>query len=504
MSRHLRLRSTVFGVVLLGAVMLPLGGRIASSPAARKAPGAGRLTARLAATRLAPAQASEVRLDYRFHRPSARFSYLLQRKRGGKWIALRSVTLKGRLTGAHSTTVRHIFGQRAIRAGAYRLRLRSDLNLVSLRFSIFTARPVTGVTGVSAGGMVTCILVHGGGVKCWGYNVDGELGDSTMTSSSTPVSVGGVTGAIAVNSGYKHSCVVYPAGTISCWGTNQEGELGNSTLTNSSTPISVNGLSGVVASSSGAAHTCALLANGSLYCWGDNETGELGINSLNRSKPYGIASPVQVGAVSNAVDVSAGFLNTCVLISGGSIKCWGYNADGQVGNGTVSPARPHAVPSPVHVSGITKAVAISAGAFHTCALIADGGVECWGYIATSDIPPKALLNSSYPRQVAGIGKAISISSGGFHTCALIAGGTVKCWGEDQFGQLGDGRLRDSAKPVTVLGIKHAVSISSGVLHSCAVLAGGAVKCWGGNNEGELGTGTLTASSVPLSVVQRTR
>jgi alpha-tubulin suppressor-like RCC1 family protein len=504
MSSHLRLRSTLFGVVVLGVAMLPIGGRITSSPAARKAPGAGRLRATLAATRLAPTQASEIGLDYRFHHPSSRFSYLLQRKRGGRWIALRSVKLKGRFTGTHSTTVKHIFGQKAIRAGAYRLRLRSDQNLVSLRFSVFAARLVTDATSVSAGGMVTCILVRGGDAKCWGYNLEGELGDSSAKSSLTPVSVGGVTGAIAVNSGFKHSCAVYASGALSCWGTNLAGELGNGTLTDSSTPISVSGLSGVVASSSGAAHTCALLANGSLYCWGDNETGELGINSLNQSEPYGVSSPVRVSAVSNAVAVSAGFLNTCVLISGGTVDCWGYNADGQVGNGTVSPTRPHAVPSPVHVSGITNAVAISAGAFHTCALITGGTVDCWGYITASDLASKPLLNSAVPVQVPGITNAVSISSGGFHTCALIAGGAVKCWGADQYGQLGDGKFRDSATPVTVLGIKHAVSISSGALHSCALISAGAVKCWGGNDEGELGTGTLTASPRPLSVVQPIR
>jgi alpha-tubulin suppressor-like RCC1 family protein len=483
--------------------MLPLGGRIASSPAARTAPGAGRLSARLAATRLAPTQASEIGLDYRFHHPSSRFSYLLQRKRDGRWIALRSVRLKGRFTGTHSTTVKHIFGQRAIRAGAYRLRLRSDRNLVSLRFSIFAAQPVKDATSVSAGGAQTCILVRGGGVKCWGYNLDGELGDNSAMNSSMPVSVGGISGAIAVNSGYKHSCVVSTAGTISCWGTNSDGELGNGTLTNSSTPISVGGLSGVVATSSGAAHTCALLANGSLYCWGDNETGELGINSLNWAKPYGVSSPVRVSTVSNAVAVSAGFLDTCALISGGTIECWGYNADGQIGNGTVSPTRPHAVPSPTRVVGITTAIAISAGAFHTCALISGGTVECWGYITASDLSSKPLLNSAIPVQVPGITNAVSISSGGFHTCALIADGAVKCWGADQYGELGNGTFRDSAEPVTVLGIKHAVSISSGALHSCALIAAGAVKCWGGNDEGELGTGTLTASPRPLSVVQPT-
>ena len=129
MPRHLRLCTTVFGVVLMGAVLLPVGGRVAPSSAASKPPG-GRISAKLAATRLAPAQASEIKLDYRFNRPSARFSYQLQRKRGGKWIELRSARHKGRLKGKHSTTVKRIFGKKAIRAGNYRMRIHSDRNLV--------------------------------------------------------------------------------------------------------------------------------------------------------------------------------------------------------------------------------------------------------------------------------------------------------------------------------------------------------------------------------------
>ena len=497
-NRHGGRRLAVFGLAVLGmAVSLMIGGAASFGAAPVKAP----LTAHLAATTLASAQAGEIGLSFRFHRPSSRFSLLLERRQRAKWLPLRSVTLKGRFTGVRRSTVKKVFGNRAVRTGSYRLRLSSDAGSVSLRFSVFAADAVTGATGVSAGGTLTCILVANGGVECWGRNSDGELGNGTATSSKTPVTVSGISGAVAVNTGYKHACVLFGTGTISCWGYNKVGELGNGTTTNSSTPIPVNGLSGVVNSASGAAHTCALLASGDLYCWGDNEVGELGIGTLNQREPYGISLPTHVSEISNAVSVSAGFLHTCALISGGSVECWGYNRDGQVGDGTINKVRPYADPSPVRVSGITQAVAISAGAFHTCALIAGGSVWCWGYVVSSDFSVGQLLNSAVPVQVAGVKDAIAISSGGVHTCALIAGGTVECWGANEFGQLGNGNTLDSAKPVTVKGIRNAVAISSGGSHSCAVLAGGAVKCWGRNEEGKLGTGTLTTSSVPISAVR---
>lgn len=313
--------------------------------------------------------------------------------------------------------------------------------------------------------------------------------------------VKGIATATSVDVGYRHVCAVLSGGALTCWGDNALGELGDGTLSNSSVPRPVLGLAGVVGGTSGAAGACAVLTGGSIECWGDNETGELGIGTINSRKPYGVTTPVLVDAISNANAVSGGFLHTCALISGGAIDCWGYNQDGQVGNGTISSQRPFAVTTPVQVSGITNAVTISAGDFHTCALLPDGTVDCWGYIASSNIAGLPLLDSSTPVQIAGIHHAIAVSSGGFHSCALISNGTVECWGENLFGQLGDGTEIDSSIPVTVVGINNAVAIDLGGTHSCAVLSGGAVKCWGDNQYGQLGNGTTNGSSTPVSVVR---
>ena len=208
------------------------------------------------------------------------------------------------------------------------------------------------------------------------------------------------------------------------------GELGNGTLDNSAIPVAVGGLTGAVVSSSGGGFTCAVITGGTLSCWGDNETGELGIGMVTSAKPYGLPLPVQVSQITSATDVSAGFLHTCALISGGTIDCWGYNLDGQVGNGTITVYRPHAITTPVQVNAITSAVAVSSGAFHTCALISGGHVDCWGYNLGGVLGNGTLDNSAIPVAVVGMKRAVAISSGGFHSCALISGGSVECWGAE--------------------------------------------------------------------------
>jgi alpha-tubulin suppressor-like RCC1 family protein len=439
-------------------------------------------------------------LAYRFNRVGRRLSILLQQEQSGAWITIRNAGSSRYFKGTRRTSVEQLFGGRSLDPGSYRLLLSSGKTRASLRFSIFAGTPLIGAQSVGAGGILTCILTGSGSVECWGANADGELGDGGTTSSPTPVPVSGVSGATQVSSGYHDACVVLASGTVRCWGNNSSGQLGNGTNTSSSLPIAVSGLTGVVASASGVAHSCAVLASGALECWGNNEVGQLGTGTVSPSVPFGAYLPVQVPGISGAVSVSAGFFHTCVLLQSGSIECWGYNFDGQVGDGSVTHVRPYAHPSPATVSGITNAVAISSGYFHTCALLADGRVSCWGYIATGELNG-VLMNSPVPRLVPGIEHAIGISSGGFHTCALIEGGSVECWGQNQFGQLGDRKTVDSAKPVKVVGISNAVAIGSGAFHSCAIVAGEQVECWGRNSEGELGTGTITTSSIPITVVR---
>ncbi len=243
-------------------------------------------------------------------------------------------------------------------------------------------------------------------------------------------------------------------------------------------------LSGVQSIAAGGYHTCALLDSSGVKCWGDLSQGQLGNGQTDPGAQKLL--PVNVVGLGPVSALSAGEYHTCALVAGGEARCWGQNTDGRLGDGTNASSN-----VPVEVVGLSGATSISAGPKQTCAVVAGGAVECWGN------------GSLVPATVPGISGATAVSVGnaaaGPHACALVEDGAVMCWGNNSHGQLGDGTNLSSSEAVAVVGVVGATSLATSPYGSSCAATGGAVKCWGNNEFGQLGDGTTANTSLAVSV-----
>jgi alpha-tubulin suppressor-like RCC1 family protein len=257
----------------------------------------------------------------------------------------------------------------------------------------------------------------------------------------------------------------------------------------------------------GGEHTCAVRTDGSVWCWGRNDSGQLGDGTIaaqfgGRSNPGAVVglSGVRVRAL------ALGSAHTCALVDDGTVRCWGEGRHGRLGNGSTDDS-----PTPVEVSGISTATAITAGNDHTCALLGDGTVRCWGNNSLGQLGDGTTNGRTTPVAVTVLSGATAISAGNAHTCAIVTGGEVRCWGFNAFGGLGDGTTTDSTTPVAVLrsGTDQSTSprlagvtaLSAGGNYTCAIIRDPSDEfvCWGGNSSGQLGDGTTTNRSFPVAV-----
>jgi len=326
----------------------------------------------------------------------------------------------------------------------------------------------------SAGGFVhSCFLTGAGGVKCVGNNANGRLGNNSTTSSTTPVDVSGLTsGVVQVVTGSAHSCALTTAYGVKCWGRNNAGQLGNNSTTSSSTPADVTGLtSGVTAISAAFDNTCALTTAGGAKCWGANTAGQLGNNSTTSS-----STPVDVtGLTSGVTAIEAGEGWGCAVTTGGGAKCWGFNLFGQLGNNNHTNSS-----TPVDVNGLASGVrSVSGGDSSTCALMVNGGVKCWGDNGLGQLGRGNEIDSAIPVDVDGLASGVTaISVGDQYACALLMSGGLKCWGSNDRGRLGDGTTTNRSSPVDVVGIAAASAVDAGQGCTFAVTTGRAVKRFG--------------------------
>jgi alpha-tubulin suppressor-like RCC1 family protein len=357
------------------------------------------------------------------------------------------------------------------------------------------------VATVALGNDHTCAIRGTGTVWCWGYNGWGQLGDGSTNARLALGQVRGITNAVEVAASGGSSFARLVDGTVVGWGLHYgAGELGDGSMVAQRTePVAVVGLRDIVDLSGGWAHACAVGADGRVWCWGYNAYGQLGDGSTaNR------VAPGLVAGISDAVEVSAGYLHTCARLRSGAVSCWGYNVHGMLGDGTTATRL-----TPVAVSGISTAVEVTCGTAHSCARLADGSMRCWGYNAYGQLGDGTTVTRPVPGVVPGITNAVEIATGddvwrasgagaaADRTCARLADGTVRCWGYNGYGGVGDGTTTNRLVPTAVFGLTDAIELAEGGrYHTCARRADRTLLCWGYNGNGQLGDGTTSSRAAP--------
>ncbi|MBK9265103.1 MAG: hypothetical protein IPM54_35650 [Polyangiaceae bacterium] len=396
------------------------------------------------------------------------------------------------------------------------------------------------IVKILAGYASTCAQSNDDKVKCWGYNISGQLGvGDTNNRGDNPNEMGAYLpfldlGAgrfvVQMSMGGAHGCAILDNGDLKCWGAGAylgvgdnlsrgdgPGEMGNNlpavNLGTGKTAIQV---------AAGLGSTCALLNDGTVKCWGENNYGQLGQGDTiprgdNPNHMGDNLLPIDLGTGRTATAVAVGYQHACAILDNGSLKCWGNPFHGRCGLGDTSTRgdEPGEMGDnlPVVDVGTGKTVtAIALGWEHTCALLNDGSVKCWGGGSSGRLglgdqenrgDAAGEMGDNLPTVDLGTGKtAMAIAVGIYHSCALLNDGSAKCWGQNFDGQLGQGdtlyrggapgQMGDNLLPINLGTGKTVAAIAAGGSHTCAILNDGKLKCWGLNFDGELGLGdTIT-------------
>jgi alpha-tubulin suppressor-like RCC1 family protein len=352
-----------------------------------------------------------------------------------------------------------------------------------------------------------CMISNEGQVKCWGLNDYGQLGygDTTQRNSppSTFVDIGAGVVAKQIVCGERHTCVLTTTGNIKCWGDNSMGQLGvGSNPQPVYSPSAYVGLgTGVTAAqmSAGSYHNCFASASRQLKCWGRNVEGQLGTGS-GLSYELVPSSFIDMRSTNDVLQVVCGRAHTCAINWGQKIQCWGDGTYGQLGEGAWTS---RAYPLNTVSIGSLTAKQLSAGLDHTCALLSDNNVRCWGRNNNAQLGVINTGNQNTAGQVVnygpvGNGLAVYVAAGGAYTCWVVSAGNVQCWGLGTYGQLGleSSSTRYAALDLVNIGSGlYARKMSASVSSSCVLLTDNTVKCWGRNSFGQLGTGVSTAINI---------
>jgi alpha-tubulin suppressor-like RCC1 family protein len=327
-----------------------------------------------------------------------------------------------------------------------------------------------------AGYSHSCALSTRGAAYCWGANASAQLGDDTETARESPVPVFGGPLFTSLSVGWFHTCGITMDGALLCWGGNDHGQLGVGDRLMRHRPARVAVAEPLIAVSAGYLHTCAVGRSGAAYCWGTDVHGALGSRGTNTHCPSGPCAliPARVESSAAFTDVAAGEFHTCGLVADGGVWCWGWNSAGELGTDEI----PGQIRStPVRVRGTQRFTQIAVHARHSCAVSATSEASCWGRSATGEIGTPDHQWAPVPLRVSGVR---SVATGYLYTCALTDARTV-CFG-DQTGQTVRPASQDLPGPVFS-------QLSMGFAHSCGV-ADHEVWCWGSNVRNQVGHSQL--------------
>jgi alpha-tubulin suppressor-like RCC1 family protein len=317
-----------------------------------------------------------------------------------------------------------------------------------------------------------------------------------------PGNAGVLTSVTAVMGGEHANYAVKSDGTLWAWGGNFVGQLGNGTYTNTTTPVQVSGLISVTALGGRGYHNLAVTSDGALWAWGWNSRGQLGHDTSGSPCPAPIAGtcsnvPVRVDGIANPLAVTGGGFFSIALIPDHTLRAWGANEHGQLGDGSYTSRS-----APAPVSGILGIVtAVSGGWQHAVALTAAGEVWTWGDNSVGEIGNAMTSTTGVdtPFRIPGVSNAIAVSGGDGFTAMLRSDGTVWTWGGNAFGQLGDGTFTDRSSPAQVKGLSNVVTMTARDYHMLAIESDGSVWAWGSGMNGELGYGGASDQSTPVRV-----
>lgn len=345
------------------------------------------------------------------------------------------------------------------------------------------AEPVNGcILQVTLGDKHTCVRTRGGTLECWGANSSGQIGNgdtATTMEAQTPVPILGFVSDAAA--GLNATCATDQDGAR-CWGENQSaGKLGNGGSTQQESPVPVMFQPPVVPTqlTAGHLHHCALVEGGQ-FCWGNGLDGQLGTEMLDNEN-----TPAVAAAGLSLVEIRGGGLHTCGREPTGTVKCWGNNNRGQIGNSDNGPN----VLEPALVMGVDNAVEIATGQTHSCAVTADGRLFCWGKGENGQLGQDTNNDADIALPVPGLTDIIHVATGAEFTCALDATGRVRCFGQNTFGQLGNNSTDNAFAAVDVIGLTDATAIAAGDGHACARRRDDSLVCWGNNRNSRAQVGS---------------